>query len=179
MDRRYSEVAKRCGFHCRGCEESCCRTLFYHHTLVEFLYLREGILLLEKGKQEEILLLSREVSANPDAGRFCPLNEGGRCLLYGYRPMICRLHGIAHELRRPDGTVHRGPGCAAFEARFNEKPPGILDRTEFYRELSELEGEVRAALGCFQKIRMTLSQMVEAVLYPPNPGRMALFHETD
>jgi Fe-S-cluster containining protein len=177
MDRRYSEVADPCGFHCRGCKESCCKTLFYHHTLVEYLYIRKGVLSLEKGRQADILLLSREVSANPDAGRFCPLNENGGCLLYPYRPMICRLHGLAHELRRPDGTVLRGPGCAAFEALSKEKPSPVLDRTEFYWELSRLEKEARAAFGFYQKLRMTISQMVEAVLCP-EPQKESPDHET-
>jgi Fe-S-cluster containining protein len=177
MDRRYSEVADQSGFHCRGCGESCCKTLFYHHTLMEYLYVREGILSLEKRKQEKILRLSREVSATPDAGLFCPLNENGQCLLYPYRPMICRLHGLAHELRRPDGTVHRGPGCAAFEAVSIGKPSVALDRTEFYWALSRLEKEARRAFGFSQKIRMTVSRMLEAVLYSKFPKESPC-HET-
>lgn len=178
MDRRYSEIADRCGFHCRGCEDSCCRTTFHHHTLMEYLYLREGVISLEKDKRDEILLLSHTVSANPNAGLICPLNEDGRCLLYAHRPMICRLHGIAHELRRPDGTVQRGPGCAAFAAVSKERVPIALDRTEFYWELSKLEQEARMAMGFFQKVRMTVSQMMETMFLTRAP-KESPFHETD
>jgi Fe-S-cluster containining protein len=177
MDHRYSELADRSGFNCRGCEDNCCRTLFYHHTLVEYLYIREGILALGEDAKEKVLRISRDVSSRPDAGLFCPLNENGRCLLYFYRPMICRLHGLAHELRRPDGTVHRGPGCAAFDAMSTGTPSVSLDRTGFYWELSRLEKEVRSAFGVFQKIRMTVSQMVEAVL--ESEFRKESFHEAN
>jgi len=178
MDRRYSEVADRCGFHCRGCEDSCCKTTFYHHTLVEYLYLNAGVRSLAKELQAKILLLSEDVLANPDAGRFCPLNDAGRCLLYTHRPMICRLHGIAHELRRPDGSVHRGPGCAAFDSAAGSEPGIALDRTEFYWELSKLEKEAREAFGFSHKIKMTISQMVEAMLRP-RPLKESPFNETD
>jgi len=173
MDRRYSEIADHCGFHCRGCADSCCRTTFHHHTLMEYLYIREGVLSLEQDRQEALRRLSQTVSANPDTGLFCPLNEDGGCLIYANRPMICRLHGVAHELRRPDGTVHRGPGCGGFDAAVQGKPHMALDRTEFYWELSKLEQEVRAAFGFSQKIRMTISQMVETML-PAAPERKHL-----
>lgn len=178
MDRRYSEIADQYGFHCRGCEDSCCRTTFYHHTLVEYLYLRAGVHALAIERQEKILHLSREVLAHLDARRFCPLNEDGRCLVYAYRPMICRLHGIAHELRRPDGTARRGPGCRVFDAAAQGKPYIALDRTEFYWELSNLEQEARAAFGFSRKIKMTISQMVETMLQP-KPPKESPFNETD
>ena len=43
MDQAYDKVAKQCGFVCNGCEESCCQTRFFHHTLAEYLYLKEGL----------------------------------------------------------------------------------------------------------------------------------------
>ena len=165
MDRRYQEMAEKVGFHCQGCKENCCKTTFYHHTLVEYLYIRDGIFSLDKEMQAKLLRLSQEVSANPNTGRFCPLNQEGRCLLYTYRPMICRLHGLAHELRRPDGSVQRGPGCSAFDAAASGKPDIALNRTDLYWELSKLEQETRTALGFSGKIKMTLSQMVEAMLH--------------
>lgn len=177
MDRRYSEIADRYEFHCRGCEDSCCRTTFYHHTMVEYLYLRTGVRLMSKERQVKILLLSREVSANPDAGCFCPLNEEGLCLLYAYRPMICRLHGIAHELRRPDGTIHRGAGCSVFDATARGKPYIAFDRTEFYWALSSLEQEARKAFGVSQKIKMTIPQMLEGMLHT-QPQKEGPLHET-
>ena len=34
----------------------------------------------------------------------CPLLEGGRCLLYDDRPIICRTHGLPILLREPEGN---------------------------------------------------------------------------
>jgi len=178
MDRRYTEIADRYGFHCRGCEDSCCKTVFYHHTLVEYLYIEVGIHILGRAVQEKVLHRSREVAAAPDHGHFCPLIEDGRCLLYAYRPMICRLHGIAHELHRPDGTVHRGPGCHVFDVVSRGKSDIVFDRTPFYWELSTLEKEVRAAYGFSQKTKMTISQMMETILQP-KPSKESSSHETD
>lgn len=174
MDRRYSEIADHYGFHCRGCEDSCCRTTFYHHTLVEYLYLKAGVRTLAKERQVKILHLSREVPAAPEAGCFCPLNEDGLCLVYSHRPMICRLHGIAHELHRPDGTVHRGPGCRAFDVAARGKPYVALDRTDFYWELSKLEKEARTAFGFSRKIKMTISQMLKTMLSAEVPEGIPL-----
>ena len=98
--------------------------------------------------------------AGNSAGLFCPLCQEGRCLLYAYRPMICRLHGIPHELHRPDRAVIYGPGCAVFSTVAKGKRYIVFDRTEFYRELSGLEQEARAALRLTPKIKMTISQMV-------------------
>ena len=74
--------------------------------------------------------------------------------------MICRLHGIAHEVRRPDRTVSYGPGCTAFDAVTKEKSYIVFDRTKFYWALSRLEQDARAAFGITKKIKMTVSQMV-------------------
>lgn len=178
MDRKYSEVAAQYGFYCQGCKDSCCRTTFYHHTSVEYLYIRAGVQTLGKEKQVGILRRAKKVSKHPDAGLFCPLNEGGQCLLYAYRPMICRLHGIAHELHRPDGTVIHGPGCAVFEKAAKGKAYVAFDRSDFYWELSKLEREAREALGVSGKTKMTIAQMVETILNTLLPEK-SLSYETN
>ncbi|MBW1898368.1 MAG: hypothetical protein JRI61_04830 [Deltaproteobacteria bacterium] len=43
MDEQYRQTAEYYGFNCRGCDDNCCRTLFFHHTHIEFFYLMEGI----------------------------------------------------------------------------------------------------------------------------------------
>ncbi|HSM88690.1 MAG TPA: hypothetical protein VLT56_01580, partial [Desulfobacterales bacterium] len=42
MDAAYEAAAAAYRFACMGCEESCCRTRFHHHTLVEYHGLRDG-----------------------------------------------------------------------------------------------------------------------------------------
>ena len=160
MDQTYKQVSDQYGFHCQGCKDNCCRTTFYHHTVLEGLYLLEGFKGLDEALREAIQQRAKMISIQPYEGLFCPLCQEGRCLLYLYRPMICRLHGIAHEVHRPDQTVSYGPGCAAFKAVAEKKPYIVFDRTDFYWKLSRLEQEARIALGVNQKIKMTVSQMV-------------------
>lgn len=162
MDQEYRQVSDQYGFHCRGCEENCCRSTFYHHTILESLFLLEGFENLGAGLRAEVFTRAQTVSLQPHMGLFCPLCQGGRCLLYAFRPMICRLHGIAHEVHRPDRTVVYGPGCAAFEAAAKGRSYIVFNRTEFYWELSRLEREVRETLGITEKVKMTVSQMVTA-----------------
>ena len=122
MDRAYDDVAQRLGFICRGCEDNCCRSLFFHHTLVEFFWLHSGLASLSQEQQDRVRSRAAEVAAYeagpPPAGDdrrpMCPLNIQGRCSVHAYRPMICRLHGIPHELHGPGGRIQTGPGCEAF-----------------------------------------------------------------
>lgn len=174
MDQKYRQVSGEYGFHCQGCKDTCCRTTFYHHTVLEYLYLREGFERLGKDQQAAILKQAQTVAQQPSSGHLCPLCRGGWCMLYAYRPMICRLHGIAHEVRRPDRVISYGPGCAAFEAAAEEKPYIVFDRTEFYWKLSRLEQEARAALGMTRRIKMTVSQMVTTFSEQTLPARSHL-----
>ena len=55
MDAAYEAAAAAYRFACTGCEESCCRTRFHHHTLVEYHGLRDGFGRLSAARQAEIL----------------------------------------------------------------------------------------------------------------------------
>ena len=55
MDAAYEAAAAAYRFACTGCEESCCRTRFHHHTLVEYHGLRDGFERLPAGPLAEIL----------------------------------------------------------------------------------------------------------------------------
>jgi hypothetical protein len=62
-----------------GCCDCCSQVL--ELLPVEFLYLEAA------ARQSG---LTRPAKAGPG----CPLLSGGRCLLYDYRPVICRTHGL-------------------------------------------------------------------------------------
>ena len=47
MDHAYRETAKRYGFVCNGCIDSCCRSLFYHHTFLEYFYIHLPVLYIK------------------------------------------------------------------------------------------------------------------------------------
>ncbi|RTZ96532.1 MAG: hypothetical protein DSY90_10290 [Deltaproteobacteria bacterium] len=166
MDTAYEKVAEACGFHCDGCGDSCCQTRFYHHTLLEYLYLRKGWQALPEPDKGDILRRAVQVdNARTDsAGRghpsMCPVNLSGRCRLYRFRPMICRLHGIAHELTGAEGGTRKGPGCDLFTRVVGNNPDIRLDRTPFYREMALLEKELRRQTGFNDRIRVTIARMI-------------------
>ena len=54
MDREYTNATKHYGFQCDGCIDNCCRTLFYHHTYLEYLYILAGFEKLDRQRQREI-----------------------------------------------------------------------------------------------------------------------------
>jgi len=170
MDRQYAEAAKHYGFHCNGCEDNCCRTRFYHHTYLEYLYIHAGLNKLDHQRQREMQsraawICRENAKADEKATSvrpMCPLNSAGRCTLYTYRPMICRLHGISHELRKPGQNVVRGPGCGIFGLRCSDKSYLKFDRTPFYFEMAKLESELKEAAGFSGKVKMTIAEMIIA-----------------
>ena len=174
MNQAYAAVAGQYGFACNGCTDNCCLTRFYHHTLLEYLYLLEGLRTLESGVQQTIKKQALTVSARiDDADRrgealriMCPLNHNEKCLLYQYRPMICRLHGIPHELQRPGGDPIKNPGCDAFFNQCHQRGQTDyirFDRTPFYRQMVALEQELRKETGYTDKIKLTIAQMLVAI----------------
>ena len=168
MDRKYVTIAANYGFLCQGCEENCCRTRFYHHTLLEYLCIREGFNALPSDKKRQVRTRAKTVIAiSAIADRkgipikeMCPLNLDGRCMLYAFRPMICRLHGIPHELHRPGSGVRYHPGCHIFCDQCRDSSYCRFDRTPFYIEMAELERELKATVGIIQKIKMTMAEML-------------------
>ena len=167
MDSQYRRAAGRYGFECRGCEDNCCRTRFHHYTLAEYLYLRRGYVLLDESMQRAIRLRANTVQVNQsvainygrDLRQSCPLNTDDLCLLYEYRPMICRLHGIPYELRKPGQTVMQGSGCLMFTEQYAEGEYIKFDRTPLYASMAELERALRQALGFTTRLKMSVADM--------------------
>jgi hypothetical protein len=170
MDRSYENVADHYGFACNGCEDNCCLTLFYHHTHLEFFYLHKGFRGLDRQRQVAISEKAQAVCSavrwaeknGPPLRQICPLNIDSRCNLYAFRPMICRLHGIPSELRRPDGQTTRAPGCGSFMDRCGQLAYVPFDRTPFYRDLAGIEQALRRDMPGAGKIKMTVAEMILA-----------------
>lgn len=169
MDRAYEESASSAGFSCTGCAESCCETRFYHFTWVEYLYLLKGLDGLDPDKSSLVGDRAKYVADFYRKGNqievpriMCPVNEDGLCSLYLYRPMICRLHGIAHEFTMAGGKK-TGPGCALFDESAKGRDIKVMDRTPFYTRLSMLEKRTRDILDQPGKIRMTVADMIASV----------------
>lgn len=170
MDAAYARAAEFYGFRCNGCSESCCEERFYHYTLAEHLYLIEGVRSLDTDEACEILVRAEDVAGlyrlhdlqgGPERV-LCPLNFDGLCRLYEYRPMICRLHGIPHHMKKPDGSGHTGPGCHRFAGEMT--PAGmagpVFERTEYYSGMAAVEIELRRLTGFKGRYKNTVAEMV-------------------
>ena len=168
MDRKYGTAAQFYGFQCQGCEDNCCRTRFYHHTYLEYLFIRRGFDNLDPAGRSALRTKAEDVCRQAELADsqglpvrlMCPLNNDGMCTLYHYRPMICRLHGIPHELQKPGQPVIHGPGCGAFDERCCDKPYFRFDRTQFYFAMARLENDFKQAAGLTGRTKLTIAEMV-------------------
>ncbi len=170
MDREYIRAAEHYGFDCKACTDICCQTRFYHHTFIEYLLIQEGIKTLGPDVQSEVASKAgkviRQAAELDKKGKpvrlMCPLNFEALCILYPFRPMICRLHGIPHEFQNGAGQRVQGAGCETFDRRCSSIRYFKFDRTPFYREMAELEKEFRQTFGLTAKIKMTIAEMIRA-----------------
>lgn len=168
IDQAYAHGAEQSGFVCKGCQDNCCRTHFYHHTLVEVLSIHSGLRALPVDRRRRIRAAAEAVikkiterqRRQESISVMCPLNEKERCVLYEQRPMICRLHGIPHALRRPDGQPRTGPGCDDFYRQCGRGAAATLDRTPLYMAMADLEHRLREKLNYRQKIKMTVAEII-------------------
>ncbi len=171
MDAAYGKVVEGYGFHCTGCVDNCCLTRFYHHTHIEYLYLRQGFRHLPRQVRGDIreraAAVRRETAVLEKNGGpirlMCPLNAEGLCLVYLQRPMICRLHGPAHELHRTGLEVSYGPGCDTFTRQTEGKAYRPFDRTPFYMKMACIEAELKQAADITRRTKMTIAEMIETL----------------
>jgi hypothetical protein len=171
MDLAYNQVAARYHFHCNGCKDNCCTSLFFHHTFIEKAFVIQGFSQIEAAIQTQIRHKADDYVKQTFTGQpahrslklMCPLNREGRCVLYFYRPMICRLHGLPHELHPPGRQEIRGPGCDA--GRFDASTYIPFDRTPFYVEMAALEQQFKHWHNKTGRPRQSIAQ----ILIDPQP----------
>jgi Fe-S-cluster containining protein len=166
MDTAWNKVAAAYHFQCNGCADNCCKSLFFHHTYIERDYLRHGIKTLAQDSRHIILDKAERYCKKTfhPAGEtkslkiYCPANDNHCCLLYAYRPMICRLHGLPHELSRPGLKPIISKGCAA--GLFDNQPYIRFDRTPFYQQMAQIEMTYRQTVNKTDKVKQTVAQML-------------------
>lgn len=159
MDQAYRQTAGLNGFECHGCDDNCCRSLFYHYTLIECLYLVKGVLGLPFHRLQDVMRQAKIV-VDKDQRGMCPLNADGKCLVYAFRPMICRLHGLPHEITLANRSSTQHPGCGEFDRLCLSQPRHLLDRTPHYLALAGLEKDTRRRLAYNQRVKMTIAQIL-------------------
>ncbi len=177
MDRGYAQVSTDAGFICRGCDDNCCRSLFYHHTLAEHRLLMDGFNRLppEVGgrirQRASVLAEAHRRDSEPadTLKRMCPLNEDGRCILYDYRPMICRLHGVPSRAVMPGGMVRTWPGCDDYYRQCPDGDATSLDRTPIYQSMAALEKRLRQEIGFTGRLKHTIAEMIVAICGDDKP----------
>jgi hypothetical protein len=170
MEKSYNEIATKLGLSCDGCRDNCCVSYFQHHTHIEWAYLFEGLKNLSKEKREIIIQRAKEyiqkaeqeLKKNITPRIMCPLNEDGRCILYKYRLMICRLHGIPNIVRMPNGIIKKFPGCYKCIELTKDVPYfPMMDRTPFYIALADLEKRFTKIIKKpIPKVDHTLAEMI-------------------
>ncbi len=157
IDAAYSDLIHRLGFSCRGCDGvKCCTVDLVLHTYAEMLYVRRGFNALPANVKAPVLaraekmVKAKEADPTGDAYRnsVCALNIEGLCAIYEHRPMICRLAGVPHEFKRPDGRVLQSGGCVPYQESVEPKFPAVkLDRTPFYVHMAQIEIELVKTFG--------------------------------
>jgi hypothetical protein len=169
MDVAYTAAASGYGFFCTGCADNCCLTRFHHHTLAELALLRSAFSRLPPAERKAAADRAQAVlSSYRDAEKIgepprvmCPINVDHRCMLYPSRPMICRMHGIPHQLRGPGRPAVYGTGCRVFSEQCPNGSAGpVFDRTPFYQKMAALEKEIRVAARYTGRIKMTVAEMI-------------------
>ncbi len=175
MEDSYQIIAEQIGLSCADCPDNCCTSYFRHHTRVEWAYFIKGLNQVPESLRQKIAQRAENYveKARQDLARgktpdiMCPVNENGLCVLYEYRLMICRLHGVPTIHTRPDGKNLVFTGCFRSQQRTGEiSSYSRLDRTIFYKELAMLEQAfVGSKIARLPRVNLTLAEMI--VLGPP------------
>jgi hypothetical protein len=174
METAYNLVAAELGFSCAGCPDNCCDSYFEHHTYAEWSYLWLGFRQLPAEAQQEILQRAdayqqacAEALARDERPQvMCPLNQHGLCVLYSYRLMVCRTHGVPATMTRPDGRRLNFPGCFRCQelvAGRSGREAGVpsMERTPLLRRLALLENDLlEGRRHLYPKVRLTIAQML-------------------
>ncbi len=150
MQLAYNRVARMLSLRCTDCDDNCCDSIFHHHTYLEWYYLWQGLQTLSSNELKRIKEASRayitsmrkieEGIVEESESPMCPLNRDGRCILYRYRLLVCRTHGVPATFIRPDGKQISFPGChhcQRITAHMHEYPQ--VERTRFYQQMADLE----------------------------------------
>lgn len=94
FDRKLEGYFKRdAGFvHCKSGCSACCERGDYPISQLELEYIMQGFIALNN----ELKLQVQENIKTIQKGGKCPFLIDKKCSIYPYRPIICRVHGLAY-----------------------------------------------------------------------------------
>ena len=105
----------------KGCS-LCCSNGDYPLSYLEMRYLMYGFSLLEKDIHDEVRAnIKKLITTESKKSYVCPFLKENMCSVYKYRPIICRVHGLAY--RKQNGVVNL-PGCADFGLNYSKNYDG-------------------------------------------------------
>jgi len=96
----------------KGCS-ACCEKGDYPLTEIELYYLMQGYSKLDN----DIKTVVQENCKNMIKGEVCPFLINKECSVYAYRPIICRVHGLAYEIKNNKVKL---PYCAGEGKNFSK-----------------------------------------------------------
>ena len=96
----------------KGCS-ACCEKGDYPLTDLELEYLMQGY----TGLDSEMKIQVQNNIKNMVKGGACPFLVNGECTVYPYRPIICRVHGLAYFYKEDKVKI---PHCANTGKNFSK-----------------------------------------------------------
>lgn len=173
LQAEYDKVAGPLGFSCAGCPDNCCDSYFLHHTYTEWAFLWIGFRRLDIRVQDTLLSRCRAWLEGCDKALLhgerpqimCPLNDGGLCVLYEHRLLVCRTHGVPARIIRPDGQQLHFPGCFRCQeigaSENSSKSPMQVERTPLLHRLAVLENQLlNGKRHLLPRVRITIAEML-------------------
>ena len=128
----------------KGCSD-CCKNANFPLSLLEMKYLMSGFLKLDKEIHDKVRYnIKSAIKQNKDEYN-CPFLVNDMCSVYEYRPIICRVYGLAYM--RSDGVVSL-PCCTPDGKNYSENFSGkTVDFEPLKTDLSPSSIRINDAFG--------------------------------
>ena len=113
--KKYFTIQKDYIFCKEGCA-NCCKQGEYPTSELELMYLIKGYRELDKDLQDKVAQNIEDVKLtlenSNDKMYKCPFLIDDRCVVYNYRTIICRTHGLMFYEKDKDGNIrNKMPAC--------------------------------------------------------------------
>lgn len=110
--KEYIKCAEKCSY--------CCENGNYPLSELEFELLKVGISKLDRVEIKLILHKALQISEKGEKSYKCPFLKDNLCLVYKYRPLVCRSYGLLVKNIRNAKEVYELPGCMGIGLNYSE-----------------------------------------------------------